>query len=84
MNDTLWEGAEICYYIDGKGYSFSLSDMQFAIVARILGLNVNEDCTEINHYSDETLKQFVTMRGNPLRLKPVDNINPFNEQEDKK
>ena len=38
-----WEGAELCYYIDGESNAISLTDTQFAIVAKILGLEITED-----------------------------------------
>lgn len=63
-----WEGSEISYYYDGESYSISLSDIQFAIVAKILGLEINEDGT-INCFSDETLINFTKIKNNPLRLK---------------
>jgi hypothetical protein len=62
-----WEGAEICYYHDGESHTISLSDIQFAIVVKILGLEVNAN-ESVNCFSDETLKQFLTMKGNPLNL----------------
>ena len=66
----IWEGAEICYYATGESYTVGLSDVQFAVVAKILGLSVQKDGT-VNCYSDETLKQFTQMNGNPLRLREV-------------
>ena len=38
-----WEGAELCYYINGESHGIDLSDTQFAIVAKILGLEINPD-----------------------------------------
>lgn len=62
-----WEGAEICYYYNGESHAISLSDIQFAVVVKILGLEVNED-ESVNCFSDATLKKFITMKGNPLNL----------------
>jgi len=62
----MWEGAEICYYINGESYTLPLSDTQFAIVGKILGLQIDEN--EIKAFSDETLRQLAKMKGNPLRL----------------
>lgn len=62
-----WEGAEICYYYNGESHTISLSDIQFAVVVKILGLEVNAD-ESVNCFSDATLKQFITMKGNPLNL----------------
>lgn len=66
-----WEGAEICYYHDGESQSVDLSDIQFAVVMKILGLKLNKDGS-INCFSDETLRKFTEMKGNPLKLKPID------------
>lgn len=65
-----WEGAEICYYVDGESYSFDLTDTQFAIVAKILGLQEREN--ELICFSDETLKKFLKMKNNPLRYKKLE------------
>lgn len=63
-----WEGAEICYYYNGESHGISLSDTQFAIIARILGLEINPDGS-VNCFSDETLKRFAEMKENPLRFR---------------
>ena len=63
-----WEGAELCYYFNGESHGIDLSDMQFAIIAKILGFEFNQDGS-VNCFSDETLKTFVSMKSNPLRLK---------------
>lgn len=47
-----------------------LSDTQFAIVAKILGLEINHDGS-VNCFSDETLKRFIGMDSNPLKLKKI-------------
>ena len=62
-----WEGAELAYYFNGQSHAVSLSDAQFAVVAKILGLQIREDGA-IRCFSDETLKGFLEMKGNPLRL----------------
>lgn len=63
-----WEGAELCYYFNGESHGIDLSDLQFAVIAKILGLEIREDGA-IRCFSDETLKQFIEMKGNPLKLK---------------
>ena len=65
-----WEGAEITVYCNGKNCSFDLSPTQFAVVAKILGLQLIGN--EISYFSDDTLKQFAQMKGNPLRLRPYE------------
>lgn len=62
-----WEGAELCYYVNGESHEIALSDAQFAIVTKILGLETHPDGT-MYCFSDDVLKQFTTMKGNPLRL----------------
>lgn len=65
-----WDGAELYYYYNGEGYRIDLSDTQFAIVAKILGLAINpDDDGSVNCYSDDTLKRLAQMEGNPLKLK---------------
>ncbi len=66
-----WEGAELCYYCNGESHGIDLSDTQFAIIAKILGLEINKDGS-ISCFSDETLKKFVSMKSNPLRLIKVE------------
>ena len=61
-----WEGAELCFYINGESHSVPLTDTQFAAIGKILGLQISE--TSIACYSDETLKRMAQMKGNPLRL----------------
>lgn len=68
---TEWEGAEICFYTNGESHSFSLSDVQFAVIVKMLGLQMNRN-DEISCFSDDTLKQFLTMKGNPLKLCPIE------------
>ena len=63
-----WEGADLCYYFNGESHSIGLTDVQFAVVAKILGLELLPDGA-IQCFSDDTLKQLATMKGNPLRLK---------------
>lgn len=61
-----WEGAELYYYINGESHSISLTDTQFAVVVKILGLNITED--GVTAFSDGTLKTLARMKGNPLKL----------------
>lgn len=61
-----WEGAELCYYYNGESHGIDLSDTQFAIVAKILGLEITED--GVRAFSDDTLKRLFEMKGNPLQL----------------
>lgn len=63
-----WEGAEICYYFNGESHSIDLTNAQFAIVAKILGLEIRKDGS-VQCYSDDTLERLITMKGNPLRLR---------------
>lgn len=62
--------AEIFYYFNDESYSFSLSDTQFEVIARILGLQLNFDGS-IRCYSDESLKKVMEMNGNPFKLQEL-------------
>lgn len=64
-----WEGAELCYYINGESNAISLTNTQFAIIGKILGLKITED--GVSAFSDETLKRLSEMKGNPLKLVEV-------------
>lgn len=70
-----WEGAELCFYINGESQSVDLSNIQFAVVAKILGLEIQKDGA-IQCFSDDTLRRFVAMKGNPLRLRVEPDIVP--------
>lgn len=62
-----WEGAEICFYINGESHAIDLSEIQFLTVAKILGLEIGENT--ISYFSDSTLKKFFDMDSNPLKFK---------------
>lgn len=64
-----WEGAELCYYCNGESNAIALSNTQFAIVAKILGLEINNNDGSVKCFSDETLKFFAKIENNPLKLK---------------
>lgn len=66
-----WEGADLCIYYNGNSLEFGLSDIQFAIVSKILGMEFNNS-KSITCYSDETLIKFMQMKSNPLRFEKVD------------
>lgn len=63
-----WEGAELCFYLNGESHAITLSDTQFAIVAKILGLEISSDRSTLGYFSDKTLMNFATMKSNPLKL----------------
>lgn len=65
----MWEGAELCIYINGESYSYTLTDIQMAIIGKILGLQVTEN--SISCYSDDTLKKLTKIKGNPLNLQEI-------------
>lgn len=65
-----WEGAELCYYYNGESHSIALSDIQFAIIIKMLGIECQNDGS-IKCFSDETLKQFLNLKSNPLRLQEI-------------
>ena len=63
-----WEGAELCYYCNGESNAIALSDTQFAIIVKILGLEINAD-ESVNCFSDKTLKFLATIDNHPLKMK---------------
>jgi hypothetical protein len=68
MNDIIWEGAELCVYFNGACREISLTNTQFAIVAKILGLELELDTDSVSCFSDETLKRLASLNSNPLKL----------------
>lgn len=66
-----WEGSELNFYCNGKSYSIPLTDIQFGVVLKILGLTVNEKTGEISCFSDEGIEKLAKMKGNPLHLKEL-------------
>ena len=60
------------YFGDGNSNTISLSPTQTAIVIKILGLSLETYTGDMGCYSDETLKQMLKLKGNPLRLREVD------------
>lgn len=67
----IWEGAELIAYVNGRTLSVSLSDMQFDVIAKLLGLKYFPD-GHVLCYSDETLERLENAKGNPLRFKEID------------
>lgn len=64
------EEVEMTFYDNfGNQESIELSPMQMAIVLKILGIS-RTSSTSISCFSDETLRKFTQMQGNPLRLVP--------------
>lgn len=72
--EEIIEGVDLTvYFRNGNSYSVPLSSVQTAIIIKILGLSKDyDDDDEMSCYSDETLKQFLKFKGNPLRLKEVE------------
>ena len=66
-----WEGSELNFYCNGQSYSIALTDMQFGVILKILGLKVNEETNEITCFSDEGIEKLAKMKGNPLHLKEI-------------
>ncbi len=66
------ESVELSIWLDNGTYSeIELSPMQTLMILKILGIKPQTD-TYISCYSDETLKSFLTMKANPLKLKEVE------------
>lgn len=66
-----WDGAELCFYVNGESHTISLSETQFAVILKILGIEYNENnnLIETKYFSDATLIQLTKMKGNPFNLK---------------
>lgn len=60
------EGELTFWLKDDNNVSVSLSKTQLAVVCKVLGFEFAE--TNFTCFSDETLKNLVSMNGNPLRL----------------
>lgn len=56
---------------NGDTINIPLSDMQTAIVIKILGLKIQNE-NSITCYSDEQLKRFLNLKSNPLKLKELE------------
>lgn len=59
------------YYDDDESDTLKLSPMQFATIIKILGFK-NKGKDTYSCYSDSTLEQFFSMKGNPLKLEEND------------
>lgn len=57
----------IIYDSNGNNITFDLNKLQLAMIIKLLGLSIDDQNT-MACYSDATLKQFIAMKGNPLRL----------------
>ena len=67
-----WEGAEIIVYYNGKNCSIDLSPTQFAVIAKILGLQLIGN--EISYFADCVLNNRMPDKVKPEELKTVINI----------
>ena len=71
--EEIIEGVDLTMYFgNGNSYTLPLSSAQTAIIIKILGLSKDGDDGDMSYYTDETLKQFLKFKGNPLRLKEVE------------
>lgn len=72
MNKNNFEGAEITVYTQSSNqFTFELSRTQIFIIFKILGFEFGAG-SNYSCYSDETLSEFLTFKGNPLTLKKID------------
>ncbi len=63
------DNAELTIYLkNGEDISFELSPMQLVAIVKLLGIEYNTESSNVNMFSDDTLKTLVAMKGNPLRL----------------
>lgn len=63
-----WEGAELMFYFDGESHSIDLSDIQFTVITKILGLQYDPKQSIVKYLSDDSLKKFMEIDSNPLKL----------------
>ena len=71
--EEIIEGVDLTMYFGyGDSYTLPLSPVQTAIIIKILGLAKDGNDGDMSYYTDETLKQFLKFKGNPLRLKEVE------------
>lgn len=64
------DNAELVIYLNnGEDIGFELSPTQLLIIVKLLGLEYNMSKSTVNMFSDETLKSFMEMNKNPLKLK---------------
>lgn len=67
------DGAELIIYDEnGDDFTIELSATQLAVCIKILGIEANNDY--YTSFSDDTLKRFSKMKGNPLSLKETQKI----------
>jgi len=61
--------AEIMLYDENDDTAgFELSPMQLEVVCKLLGIKSGDQPGTITCYSDDTLKQLMQIKGNPLKL----------------
>ena len=71
--EEIIEGVDLTMYFgNGDSNTLPLSPVQTAIIIKILGLAKDGNDGDMSYYTDETLKQFLKFKGNPLRLKEVE------------
>ena len=71
--EEIIEGVDLTMYFgNGDSYTLPISPVQTAIIIKILGLAKDGNDGDMSYYTDETLKQFLKFKGNPLRLKEVE------------
>ncbi len=62
--------AELTIYLNnGEDVGFELSAVQLLIIVKLLGIEYDMAKSTVNMFSDETLKSFIEMSGNPLKLR---------------
>jgi hypothetical protein len=70
-----WQGATLEFNFNNETHYFDLSDLQFNIIVKILGLEFHQKLNgnnEIKCFSDDTLKRISELKGNPLQFKKLD------------
>jgi len=67
------KNAEITFKLtNGNEVHLPLSKTQIAVIVKLLGVDHGNNFDEVVCFSDDTLQQLASMKGNPLRIKPID------------
>ena len=65
------DNAELCLTIGDDYMAIPLSETQMSVIANILGLSIDMSTNGIWCRSDESLKNLLNMKTNPLQLKEI-------------
>lgn len=64
--------ATVEFDMDGKSWCITLTETQFDVVRRALGISMDPDSHKLMMYADKSLESMKMMGENPLRIDPDD------------